>query len=224
MTISLLIQYFLEKMSLVGASALETIIMVSASALISIMVGVPVAILLTVTAPGGLYPHRLLNHALGACVNAIRSIPYIILIVLLMPITRLIVGSSIGTLAAIIPLSLAGALIVARMVEDSLRNIEKDLVEVGLAMGASKQQIITKILLSEAMPSIAAGITTVLINLIGFSAMAGAVGGGGLGDLAIRYGHQRYDFTLMIVIVVVLIILVQAIQMVGDIISRRLSK
>jgi len=198
--------------------------MVGASALISIIVGVPIAIVLCLTAPGGLYPHRWINHALSGIVNAIRSIPYIILVVLLMPTTRIIVGSSIGTLAAIIPLSLAGALLVARMVEDSLRNIESDLIEVGLAMGASKRQIITKILLSEALPSITAGITTVLINLIGFSAMAGAVGGGGLGDLAIRYGYQRYDFTLMMIIVVILVILVQAIQMVGDTLSRKLSK
>jgi D-methionine transport system permease protein len=134
------------------------------------------------------------------------------------------VGSSIGTLAAIIPLSLAGALLVTRMVEDSLRGIKHELIEVGLAMGASKRQIITKILLYEAMPSITAGITTVLINLIGFSAMAGAVGGGGLGDLAIRYGYQRYDFSLMMIIVVILIALVQCIQMIGDFISRKLSK
>lgn len=210
--------------SLLLQSFLETIIMVGASALASILIGVPLAILLSMTAPRGLYPHPWINHALGGIVNAVRSIPYIILVVLLMPATRLMVGSSIGTLAAIIPLSLAGALLVARMVEDSLRNIQQELIEVGLAMGASKRQIITKILLYEAMPSITAGITTVLINLIGFSAMAGAVGGGGLGDLAIRYGYQRYDFTLMMIIVIILIVLVQGIQMSGDFISRRLSK
>ncbi|MDF3033073.1 MAG: hypothetical protein K0R76_27 [Alphaproteobacteria bacterium] len=198
--------------------------MVGASAILSILVGVPLAVLLSITAPNGLWPHSWVNHMLGGCVNAIRSIPYIILVVLLMPVTRLIVGSSIGTLAAIIPLSLAGTLLIARMVEDSLRNVPQELVEVGLAMGASKRQIITKILLYEAMPSITAGITTVLINLIGFSAMAGTVGGGGLGDLAIRYGYQRYDLSLMGVIVVVLVILVQGIQMVGDFISRKLSK
>jgi len=210
--------------SLLLQSLLETILMVGASAIASILVGVPLAILLSMTAPNGLYPHTWINHTLGGCVNAIRSIPYIILVVLLMPITRILVGSSIGTLAAIIPLSLAGALLVARMVEDSLRNIKQELIEVGLAMGASKRQIITKILLFEAMPSITAGITTVLINLIGFSAMAGAVGGGGLGDLAIRYGYQRYDFTLMMIIVVILIVLVQSLQMIGDFISRKLSK
>jgi D-methionine transport system permease protein len=210
--------------SLLLQSFLETILMVGISAIISIIVGIPLAISLSITAPGGLYPHPWINHVLGGCVNAIRSIPYIILVVLLMPLTRIMVGSSIGTLAAIIPLSLAGALLVTRMVEDSLRGIKHELIEVGLAMGASKRQIITKILLYEAMPSITAGITTVLINLIGFSAMAGAVGGGGLGDLAIRYGYQRYDFSLMMIIVVILIALVQCIQMIGDFISRKLSK
>lgn len=210
--------------SLLLQSFLETILMVGISAIISIIVGIPLAISLSVTAPNGLYPHPWVNHVLGGCVNAIRSIPYIILVVLLMPITRIIVGSSIGTLAAIIPLSLAGSLLVSRIVEDSLRGIKRELMEVGLAMGASKQQIITKILLYEAIPSMVAGITTVLINLIGFSAMAGAVGGGGLGDLAIRYGYQRYDFSLMMIIVIILVVLVQSIQMVGDFISRRLSK
>lgn len=210
--------------SLLFQSFLETILMVGISAIISIIIGIPLAISLSITAPAGLCPHPWINHILGACVNAIRSIPYIILVVLLMPITRIIIGSSIGTLAAIIPLSLAGALLVTRMVEDSLRNIKYELIEVGLAMGASKRQIITKIVLYEAMPSIIAGITTVLINLIGFSAMAGAVGGGGLGDLAIRYGYQRYDSSLMMIIVVILVALVQGIQMIGDFISRRLSK
>ncbi len=210
--------------SLLLQSFLETILMVGISAIISIIVGIPLAISLSITAPGGLSPHPWINHVLGGCVNAVRSIPYIILVVLLMPLTRIMVGSSIGTLAAIIPLSLAGALLVTRMVEDSLRGIKHELIEVGLAMGASKRQIITKILLYEAMPSITAGITTVLINLIGFSAMAGAVGGGGLGDLAIRYGYQRYDFSLMMIIVVILIALVQCIQMIGDFISRKLSK
>jgi D-methionine transport system permease protein len=205
-------------------SLLETILMVGSSAILSILIGIPLAVLLSITAPNGLCPQQWVNHILSGCVNAIRSIPYIILVVLLMPVARLIVGSSIGTLAAIIPLSLAGALLVARMVEDSLRSIQQELIEVGLAMGASKRQIITKILLYEAMPSIAAGITTVLINLIGFSAMAGAVGGGGLGDLAIRYGYQRYDLTLMMIIVIILVILVQGIQMIGDYISRILSK
>jgi len=210
--------------SLLLHSFWETLLMVATSATLSILAGIPLAILLSITIPGGLWPHSWLNHALSGCINAVRSIPYIILVVLLMPVTRFIVGSSIGTLAAIIPLSIAGALLVTRMAEDALRHIPKELVEVGLAMGAPKRQIITKILLYEAMPSITAGITTVLVNLIGFSAMAGAVGGGGLGDLAIRYGYQRYDLTLMAIIVLILVFLVQGIQMTGDFISRKLSK
>lgn len=210
--------------ALLLTSFFETLLMVGAATLFSVLLGVPLAILLSITAPGGLWPRPCISHALSACVNAIRSIPYIILVVLLMPLTRIMVGSSIGTLAAIIPLSLAGSLLVARGVEDALRGVQQGLVEVGQAMGASKRQIITKILVYEAMPSIVSSITMVLINLIGFSAMAGAVGGGGLGDLAIRYGYQRYDLTLMMVIVVILILLVQAVQMVGDYVTRRLTK
>jgi D-methionine transport system permease protein len=141
-----------------------------------------------------------------------------------MPITRMMVGSAIGTLAAIIPLSLAGALLLTRGIEDALRNIQPGLIEVGIAMGASKWQIIRKILLAEALPSIVASITMVIINLIGFSAMAGAVGGGGLGDLAIRYGYQRYDLGLMITIVMLLVIMVQLVQMLGDYLTKKLSK
>lgn len=205
-------------------SFFETLFMVGAATLFSILLGVPLAILLSITVPGGLWPRPCINHTLSAGVNAIRSIPYIILVVLLMPLTRMMVGSSIGTLAAIIPLSLAGSLLVARGVEDALRTVQQGLIEVGRAMGASRRQIITKILIYEAMPSIVASITMVLINLIGFSAMAGAVGGGGLGDLAIRYGYQRYDITLMMIIVVILVLLVQGVQMAGDYITRKLTK
>ncbi|MBM3468216.1 MAG: ABC transporter permease [Alphaproteobacteria bacterium] len=210
--------------SLLLQSSLETLLIVGAASFFSVFLGLPLAILLNITSPNGLLPHSIFNHALSTLVNAIRSIPYIILVVLLVPITRLMVGSSIGTFAAIIPLSLAGILLVARKVENSLRNVDYELVEVGLAMGASKLQIISKILLYEALPSITADVTTVIINLIGFSAMAGAVGGGGLGDLAIRYGYQRYDFSLMIIIVAILVAFVQGIQMSGDLISRKLSK
>lgn len=205
-------------------SFLETIFMVGVSALIAIVIGIPLAVFLNMTNPKGLCPRPFLHHTLNVVVNGTRSIPYIILVVLLMPITRMIVGTSIGTSAAIIPLSLAGALLITRMVEDSLRAVSADLLEVGLAMGASKRQIVFKILLAEAMPSIISNITTVLITLIGFSAMAGTVGGGGLGDLAIRYGYQRYDLPLMLLIVAILVGLVQMIQMIGDRLSRRLIK
>jgi D-methionine transport system permease protein len=209
---------------LILQSCLETLLMVGVATLVSILLGIPLAILLSITTQRGLWPHPWINHSLSTGVNAIRSIPYIILVVLLMPITRMMVGSAIGTLAAIIPLSLAGALLLTRGIEDALRNIQPGLIEVGIAMGASKWQIIRKILLAEALPSIVASITMVIINLIGFSAMAGAVGGGGLGDLAIRYGYQRYDLGLMITIVMLLVIMVQLVQMLGDYLTKKLSK
>jgi len=184
----------------------------------------PLAILLTISAPGGLAPRPLTYRFLDFLVNATRSIPYIILTVLLVPVTRLLVGKSIGTMAAVVPLSLAGALLISRHAGDALRIVPRSLLEVGLAMGATKWQIIRKIMLAESLPSIVSGSTTVVINLIGFSAMAGAVGGGGLGDLAIRYGYQRYDLPLMLIIVVILIVFVQLVQMVGDRLTRHLTK
>lgn len=205
-------------------SVLETIVMVSVSILIGIAAGVPLAVLLSITTPGGLWECRWLNQIAGFFVNAVRSIPYIILTVLLMPATKLLVGSTIGTAAAIIPLSLASILLIARVVEDCLRSLPRGLVEVGLAMGATNKQIINKILLSEALPSIVSGVTMVTINVIGFSAMAGAVGGGGLGDLAIRYGYQRYDVGLIFVIVLILVLMVQGVQMVGDRITKKMMK
>ena len=211
-------------MALILQSFYETVFMVGAAAFFSTLLGLPLGIVLSVTASGGLYPHPWAHHALSSTVNAFRSIPYIILVVLLMPFTRLLVGSSIGTFAAVIPLSLAGILLTARITEEGLRTVPHGLIEVGVAMGATKRQIITKIILPESLPSISANFTMVLINLIGFSAMAGAVGGGGLGDLAIRYGYQRYDLTLLLVIVIILIILVQGVQMAGDLITRKLAR
>ncbi|WP_032112380.1 methionine ABC transporter permease [Candidatus Paracaedibacter symbiosus] len=205
-------------------SLYETLLMVSASSFFSILLGVPLALLLVVTSKGGLYPHAFLCHMANFMVNAVRSIPYIILTVLIMPFTRLLVGTSIGTWAAIVPLSIAGLLLVARVAEEAMRQVPRGLIEVGLAAGASRWQIIQSILLSEAMPSLMAGVTTVIVNIIGFSAMAGAVGGGGLGDLAIRYGYQRYDLQLVLIIVLILIAMVQLVQVVGNRIVRRMSK
>lgn len=202
----------------------ETVAMVGISIILSVAFGVPLAVLLVITGKGGIYPRPRLHQITGFFVNALRSIPYIILTVLMMPLTKICVGTTIGTMAAIVPLTLAGILLVARVTEDSLRTVSQGLIEVGLAFGATPGQIIRHILLSEALPSIVSGITTVMINLIGFSAMAGAVGGGGLGDLAIRYGYQRYDVPLMLTIVFMLIILVQLIQTLGGKISQSLLK
>lgn len=157
-------------------------------------------------------------------VNGVRSIPFIILMVLLMPLTRLCVGTSIGTVAAVVPLSIAGIILTARIVEESLLNASKTLIEVGQGMGASSMKTLIKIMFPEMLPQLIQGFTGVLLTLVAYSAMAGAIGGGGLGDLAIRYGYQRYETQLMIVIVVILIVMVQGLQMVGDVLYRNLKK
>lgn len=201
----------------------ETVLMVTTASLFSIVLGVPLALLLVVTAKGGLYQHPVLCHFTNFLVNAIRSIPYIILTVVMMPITRVLVGTSIGTWAAVVPLTIAGLLLVARAAEEAMRQVPQGLLEVGLAAGASRLQIIRSVLLPESLPSLVAGVTTVVVNIIGFSAMAGAVGGGGLGDLAIRYGYQRYDIQLVLIIVVILIAMVQLVQVTGNTLVRRMT-
>jgi D-methionine transport system permease protein len=157
-------------------------------------------------------------------VNAFRSTPFIILMIAIIPLTRLLVGTSIGTIAAIVPLTVAAVPFVARLAESSLREVDPGLIEAAQAMGASPWQIVTKVLVPEAWPGIVAGITITLVNLVGYSAMAGAVGGGGLGDLGIRYGYQRFQLEVMVVVVIVLILLVQGIQSLGDWLSGRLNK
>ena len=166
----------------------------------------------------------MLNKALGAVVNAVRSIPFVILMVAIIPLTRLLVGSSIGTTAAMVPLVLASVPFIGRQVETSLREIPEGIVEAAQSMGATPMQIITRVLLPEAMPNIVAQLTTVVISLVGESAMAGAIGGGGLGDLAIRYGYQRFRPDIMIATVVVLIVMVQVVQFAGNALAKKLDK
>ena len=204
-------------------SFLETIIMVAISGGIGALAGIPLGILLFVTDRKSFLPMPGFNAVLGTVINALRSVPFIILLVAIIPFTRLIVGSSIGTAAAIVPLTLSVAPFIARIVETSLREVDKGLVEAAQSMGATNMQIITKVLLPEAMPGIVAGLTSSIISLIGYSAMAGAVGVGGLGDLGIRYGYQRFMPEVMWTVVIVLIILVQGIQSFGDWIVRRIS-
>ena len=194
----------------------ETLLMVFGSTGIGILLGVPLGIILYNSSQTGLQPCKMLYQPFSFFVNGARSIPYIILTVLLIPFTRNLIGTSIGTGSAIVPLSIAAALLIARCVEDALQSVPKGLSEVGISLGASPFEIIRKILLPESMPPLIAGVTTVMINLVGYSAMAGTVGGGGLGDLAIRYGYQRYDTVLVILIVIILVILVQGIQMLGQ--------
>lgn len=202
----------------------ETCYMVAVSMLIASLVGIPLGVLLHTTAKGEILESPVLNRVIGGIVNAIRSIPFIILMVAIIPLTRLLVGSAIGTTAAMVPLVIASIPFIGRQVETSLKEVPYGLVEAAQSMGASPLQIIFHVLLPEAMNSIAAQLTTVIISLVGESAMAGAIGGGGLGDLAIRYGYQRFRPEVMVATVVILIILVQAVQFIGNTIAKRLDK
>lgn len=202
----------------------ETIYMVIVSMVIASAVGVPLGVLLHTTARGQILENIVVNQTVGSIVNAVRSIPFIILMVAIIPLTRLLVGSAIGTTAAIVPLVIASIPFIGRQVETSLKEVPAGLVEAAEAMGATPAQIITKVLLPEAMPSIVAQLTTVIIALVGESAMAGAIGGGGLGDLAIRYGYQRFRPEVMLATVVVLIVLVQLVQFAGNLLAKRLNK
>ena len=202
----------------------ETVYMVVFSMVLSTAVGVPLGVLLHTTAKGGILESPALNKGIGAVVNAIRSIPFIILLVAIIPFTRLLVGTAIGTTAAMVPLVIAAIPFIGRQVETSLKEVPYGLVEAAESMGATPFQIIWRVLLPEAMPSIASQLTTVVISLVGESAMAGAVGGGGLGDLAIRYGYQRFRPEVMLATVILLIVLVQAVQFLGNRLVKRLDK
>ena len=213
-----------EMMPLLSKALGETIYMVIVSMAISTAIGVPLGVLLHVTARGGILDAPMVNRFVGGIVNAVRSIPFIILMVAIIPLTRLIVGSAIGTTAAMVPLVIASVPFIGRQVETSLREVPHGLIEAALAMGATPMQIITRVLLPESMPGIVSQLTTVIIALDGESAMAGAIGGGGLGDLAIRYGYQRFRPDIMIATVVILIVLVQLVQFAGNALAARLNK
>lgn len=210
--------------SLLTQGTVETLYMVGLSGLIATIFGLPLGILLFTTRRGGILQNTIYNKSLSSIVNVIRSIPFIILLIALIPFTRLIIGTSIGTNAAIIPLSIAAIPFVARIVESALVKVGDGLIEAGLAMGATPFQIIRRIMIPEALPLIVYGITTTLISLIGYSAMAGAVGGGGLGSVAINYGYQRFDLPVMLGTIVILIILVYAIQYAGDLIAKKFTR
>ena len=213
-----------ETIPLLSKALGETIYMVIVSMAISTAIGVPLGVLLHVTGKGEILDAPLVNRMVGGIVNAVRSIPFIILMVAIIPLTRLIVGSAIGTTAAMVPLVIASVPFIGRQVETSLREVPHGLIEAALAMGATPMQIITRVLLPESMPGIVSQLTTVIIALVGESAMAGAIGGGGLGDLAIRYGYQRFRPDIMIATVVILIVLVQLVQFAGNSLAARLNK
>ena len=209
--------------TLVSEATLETLAMVGFSTVFSLILGLPLGILLCVTdAETGIMKKPVLNQVLTRIVNVLRSFPFMILMILLFPLSRKIVGTSIGTTATIVPLSIAAAPSVARIIETALKEVDPGVVQAARAMGSTNMQIIWKVLLPEAMPSLVSGITLTIINLIGYSAMAGAIGGGGLGDLAIRYGYQRFRTDIMAVSVIVILVLVEVIQVIGTKISSKL--
>ncbi|OYX90261.1 MAG: DL-methionine transporter permease subunit [Rhizobiales bacterium 17-65-6] len=201
-----------------------TLFMVAVAGVIGTLIGLPLGVFLATSRAGELFAAPWLNHALGLLVNAARSTPFIILVVAIIPFTRLIAGTSIGTNAAIVPLTVAAAPFIARLIEAAIREVDQGLVEAARAMGASPLQIVWKVLLPEALPAITLALTLAVVSLIGYSAMVGAVGGGGLGDLGIRFGYQRFMPEVMATVVVVLILLVQAVQSIGDLLARRLDK
>jgi D-methionine transport system permease protein len=202
----------------------ETIYMVFISTGLSYLFGLPLGIILVTTSDKHIMENKWLNRVLGAIINATRSIPFIIFLILLIPFTRWLVGTSIGTIASIVPLTLAAIPFVARLVETSLKEIEWGLIEAAISMGANSRQVISMVLLPEATPSLLLGLAITAINLVGYSAMAGIVGGGGLGTLAYYYGYQRYEDTIMWITVIVLIVLVQGVQMLGDNLTGRMIK
>ena len=210
---------------LVAESTLQTIEMVFWSTAFSLIMGLPLGVLLHVTDredQGGIIPKPLLNEILSRIVNILRSFPFLILMIVLMPVARFILGTTIGTRAAVVSLSIAAAPFVARVIETSLKEVDPGVVQAAKAMGSTNWQIIVKVMLPEALPSLVSGVTLTIINLIGYSAMAGTIGGGGLGDLAIRYGYQRFRSDVMLAAVIVTIVLVELVQFVGNKISSRL--
>ncbi len=201
----------------------ETLVMVGISGVLGALAGLPLGVVLFLTERGNVLENVGLNRILGVAVNAVRSTPFIILLVAVIPLTRVLVGTSIGTAAAIVPLTIASAPFIARLVETALREVDRGLIETAEALGATTRQIVFKVLLPEALPGIVAGLTITFVSLVGYSAMAGAIGGGGLGDLGIRYGYQRFLPEVMIAVVAILIVFVQLVQSLGDWVVRRLS-
>lgn len=204
-------------------SLLETIYMIIVPTILATIIGFILAIILVVTKEDGLKPNKNINSLLGFIVNTLRSFPFIILIIALIPMTRFIVGTSIGETAAIVPITIGSAPFIARVIEGSLNEVDKGLIEAAKSFGATKKQIVFKVMIKEAMPSIVSGITLSVISILGYTAMAGAVGAGGLGNIALTYGHQRFDTDVMVYTVITLIIIVQIIQGLGNLAYKKLK-
>ncbi len=203
---------------------LDTLLMVGVSSLLALLAGIPLAVFLVTSSKGGIFEAPRLNRVLGAIVNLFRSIPFLILMVALIPFTRLIVGTTYGVWAAVVPLTIAATPFFARIAEVSLREVDHGLIEAAQAMGCRRRHIVWHVLLPEALPGIVGGFTITLVTMINSSAMAGAIGAGGLGDLAYRYGYQRFDTQVMLTVIVVLVVMVSFIQFGGDRLAQRLNK
>lgn len=223
MSTELMMNWIDHNYSLLLMATWQTIYMVLVAGFIGFVVGIPMGVILHISKKDGLAENPMLNQILGWIVNIGRSIPFLVLMVAIIPVTKFIVGMSIGTTAAIVPLTIGAIPFVARLIEGALLEVPTGLVEAAQAMGARPLQIIMKVLLPEALPTILNSVTITLITLVSYSAMAGTVGGGGLGDVAVRYGYVRYDITMMVVTIVVLVILVQIIQSIGDSLVRRID-
>ena len=213
-----------QLLNLLLTGTIDTLLMVGVAALFAFLIGLPMAVILVSTSAQGIYPSPTLNQALGWVVNITRSIPFLILMVALIPLTRLIVGTSYGVWAAVVPLTLAATPFFARIAEVSLREVDQGLIEAAQAIGCNRKQIIWHVLLPEALPGIVAGFTVTLVTMINSSAIAGAIGAGGLGDIAYRYGYQRFDMQIMLAVIVVLVILVMLVQATGDSLAKQLDK
>lgn len=215
---------FIHLFDLILPSLVETLYMVFFSTVFSLLLGFVLGIILVISDKGHIWEKPLLNQILGSIINIMRSVPFIILIIAIFPLSRLIVGTTIGSTAAIVPLSLAAAPFVARVIESSLKEVSWGVIEASLSVGASIPQIIFKVMIPEALPSLILGLTLTIINILGYSAMAGTVGGGGLGDLAVRYGFQRFQTDVLIGTIIVLILVVEIIQLIGNMLAKKFDK
>jgi D-methionine transport system permease protein len=213
-----------QLINLLITGTIDTLLMVGVSAFVAFLIGLPLAVIFVITSEHGIYPSKAINQALGWVVNITRSIPFLILMVALIPITRFIVGTSYGVWAAVVPLTLAATPFFARIAEVSLREVDTGLIEAAQAIGCNRKQIIWHVLLPEALPGIVAGFTVTLVTMINSSAIAGAIGAGGLGDIAYRYGYQRFDMQIMLAVILVLVVLVMLVQATGDALSSQLDK
>ena len=219
-----MIEFFDKYGALLAQGTIDTLVMSIASCVFAYVIGLPLGIWFAVTTPNGLRPNKAVNTVLGWIINIGRSIPVIILRVAIIPFTRLVVGTSLGVPGAVVPLTVAAAPFVARIVEQSLAEVDKDLIEAAHSFGASNMQIITKVMLKESLPSLVRGVAITFVNLFGYSAMAGTVGAGGLGDIAIRYGYQRFQGDVMLAAVILCVVLVQVFQTFGDWLARTTDK